>query len=94
MIKSIQEKTYNQSLLSKKETLNSMKRFMVDSFAIAVVVKSHIDVVDFLEWFKDWTDRLLNLWPENIRGIDGKQSIKITDDKKNNDSLQTPSSSS
>ena len=82
--KTVSEKTYDQKYLSRKETIDALKRFFVDSFAVSVIIRSHTDTVDYLEWFLDWSNSLLNLWPENIRMIDGKKT-----DEKSNDSNTT-----
>ena len=45
------------------ETANAMKKFIVDSFAISVIVKSNDSVSSYLEWFiEDWTPKLNKLW--------------------------------
>jgi len=85
-----ERKEYDMKYLSRKETIDALRRFMVDCFAIAVIVKAHDDVAEFLEWFLQWSESLLNLWPANIRNIDGWKDIKKNDsDKKNNSIIQT-----
>ena len=70
----VKNKKYDQKYLDRKNTLESMKRFLVDSFAIAVISKSHTKISDYLEWFLEWTNQLLKQWPENLRNIDGKDT--------------------
>ncbi|MHB8483586.1 MAG: hypothetical protein ACYDBV_12770 [Nitrospiria bacterium] len=81
--KTVEEKKYDQRFLSRKDALKAIRRFMVDSFAISVIAKSHIDTADFFEWFMEWSDRLLNLWPTSVRFVDAK--ITKTNVKKDND---------
>jgi len=69
----VNTKEFAQKHLSQKETLNAMKRFFVDSFAISVIAKSHTDVAEYIIWFQEWTNKLLALWPKNIQGVDGKK---------------------
>ena len=70
--KTVEDKKYDQKYKDRKATLMGMRRFLIDSFAIAVIVKSHLNVSDYLIWFKEWTEDLLKQWPENQRKIDGK----------------------
>jgi hypothetical protein len=72
--KKLKENDYNFGLLSRKDTINAIKLFFVDSFAISVVAKSHSDMVDYLKWFDGWTKDLLKLWPDNLKSIDSKMS--------------------
>jgi len=50
------------SPLRKKENLYAIHRFIVDSFAVAVVVKRYDTTSDYLNWFLDWTQDLGLLW--------------------------------
>jgi hypothetical protein len=51
------------STLNQVQTANAMKKFIVDSFAVSVIVKTNDDVSSYLEWFiDDWTPRLNELW--------------------------------
>ncbi len=79
----VAKKEYDQKFLSRMNALDSMMTFLIDSFAVSAMSKSHTDVAEYLEWFYEWTDKLLKLWPENLRHIDGK---------KNNNPIQTPNS--
>lgn len=72
MAKTVAAKEYDQKHLSRNETIDALKKFLIDSFAIAVIVKTHTDVAAFLEWFLHWSDSLIKLWPEHLRGIDAK----------------------
>lgn len=55
------------SPMRKKDTVRSMGRFFVDSFAVSIVVKSNHTVSEYCEWFLDWTQEMLKIWqsPEN-----------------------------
>jgi hypothetical protein len=66
----VDQQQYDQSLLSRKETIEAVKRLFIDSFAIAVIVHAYTDTADYLEWFLYWTDQLLNQWPKDQRWID------------------------
>jgi len=46
----------------KKENERAILHFLVDSFAIAVVVKQNHSVGEYLEWFLEWTQDLHLLW--------------------------------
>lgn len=50
------------SPLRKKDTVRSMQRFFVDSFAVSIVVKSNHTVSEYAEWFLDWTNEMLKIW--------------------------------
>lgn len=72
--KSGEEKTYELKFFSRKDTIEGIKRFLIDSFAISVIVKTHTDISEYLMWFDSWSMSLLKCWPENIQGIDGKKT--------------------
>ena len=44
------------------ETTQAMTRFMVDSFAVSMVVKEHFKTTQFAEWFMQWTMQLEAYW--------------------------------
>lgn len=50
------------SPMRKKENIEAIHRFLVDSFAVAIVVKKHHATSDYLHWFIDWTQDLSALW--------------------------------
>lgn len=50
------------SPMRKKENAEALHRFIVDSFAVAVVVKQHHATGEYLNWFLDWTQDLGLLW--------------------------------
>lgn len=50
-----------------KDMVNAMSVFIVDSFAVAMASKAASETVEFLEWYLDWTQQLLNYWPADIR---------------------------
>lgn len=50
------------SPLRLMETTQAMTRFMVDSFAVSMVVKEHHNTTEFAEWFMKWTMDLEQYW--------------------------------
>lgn len=44
------------------ETTQAITRFMVDSFAVSMVVKEHRTTTEFAEWFMAWTVKLEEFW--------------------------------
>ena len=44
------------------ETTQAITRFMVDSFAVSMVVKEHHTTTEFVEWFMKWTMDMDALW--------------------------------
>lgn len=46
------------------ETTQAITRFMVDSFAVSMVVKEHHTTTEFAEWFMQWCSDLDNYWKE------------------------------
>lgn len=44
------------------ETTQAITRFMVDSFAVSMVVKEHHTTTEFAEWFMKWTIELDEYW--------------------------------
>ncbi len=63
------------SPLRKKETIRSMHRFFVDSFAVAIILKNNTTTSQFANWFLDWTQQLYLLWikPEKREEFKQKQ---------------------
>ena len=53
------------------ETTQAINRFMVDSFAVSMVVKEHHTTTEFAEWFMEWTLKLEEYWI-NREEKDGK----------------------
>lgn len=47
------------------ETTQAITRFMVDSFAVSMVVKEHHTTTEFAEWFMAWTVKLDEYWVKN-----------------------------
>lgn len=68
--KTVETEQYDQSLLSRQETIEGVKRLFIDSFAVAVIVHAHMDVADYLEWFLNWSEQLLQRWPKDQQWID------------------------
>lgn len=50
------------SALQHLETTQAITRFMVDSFAVSMVVKEHSSTTQFSEWFMKWTITLEAYW--------------------------------
>lgn len=44
------------------ETTQAITRFMIDSFAVSMVVKEHSNTTEFVEWFMKWTGVLEAYW--------------------------------
>lgn len=47
------------------ETTQAITRFMVDAFAVSMVVKEHSSTTQFAEWFMTWTEKLEEYWAKN-----------------------------
>jgi len=75
IVKTVESKEYNQTFLSRQETINAVKGLFIDSFAISVIAGTCNDVADFYVWFRDWTERLLNLWPKDQQWIDNPNAL-------------------
>ena len=50
------------SPMQEMETVHTMTTFLVDAFAVAVIVKQHQTVSDFVFWFDSWTKELEQFW--------------------------------
>lgn len=50
------------SPLQQLETTQAITRFMVDSFAVSMVVREHHTTTEFAEWFMQWTLNLEEYW--------------------------------
>jgi hypothetical protein len=48
--------------MRKQETIKSMHRFFIDSFAVAIILKNNTTTSQFANWFLDWTQQLHTLW--------------------------------
>jgi hypothetical protein len=46
----------------KKENLHAIHRFIVDSFAVGIVLKQNHATSEYLNWFLDWTQDLYEYW--------------------------------
>ncbi len=59
------------SPMRKEENIKAVRHFLIDSFAVAIVVKSHHSVGDYLNWFIDWTQDMYTLWinPKNRKDL-------------------------
>ena len=53
------------SSLQLLETTQAITRFMVDAFAVSMVVKEHATTTEFAEWFMSWTLKLEEYWARN-----------------------------
>lgn len=59
------------SNLRRMETCAALKTFLVDSFAVSVIVKTNGSVSDYLTWFiEDWTFKLNELWKKQDKEKD------------------------
>ena len=56
------------------EVTQAMTRFMVDSFAVSMVVKEHHTTTQFAEWFMRWTQELELYWVRS-EGKDDKPTL-------------------
>lgn len=50
------------SPLQQLETTQAILRFMVDGFAVSMVVKEHQTTTEFVEWFMKWTMSMEDFW--------------------------------
>lgn len=50
------------SPMRKKQVVVAMRKFMVDSFAVSVVLKNNNNVSEYANWFLDWTNDMQKLW--------------------------------
>lgn len=53
------------SPLRKKENTHAIQRFFIDSFAVAIVIKTKLSTSEYAEWFIDWTNDMYALWTVN-----------------------------
>ncbi len=44
------------------ETAHTMNQFLMDSFAVAVILKQHNTVTDYVLWFDEWTRDMETYW--------------------------------
>ncbi len=77
----VAKKEYNLEYLHRQDAVAAIHKFLVDSFAVGVSLKMSGSVSEFLTWFVDWTDSLLQQWGPNYRNIDGKPSDDRTTKK-------------
>jgi len=53
--------------VNQYETTKAMKKFFVDSFALAVMVNGKESCTgEFAEWFFSWTESLYNVWEKKL----------------------------
>jgi hypothetical protein len=69
--KTAKEKEYDYKYFHQKDAVSGVKVFLVDSFAISILAKQNSSVSEYILWFIDWTDSLLNQWEPQQRKIDG-----------------------
>lgn len=63
------------SPVRKWQSAAALKQFIVDSFAVSVIVKSNDDVTSYLDWFiNQWTPSLNKLWDKK-RTSEQKKSL-------------------
>jgi hypothetical protein len=56
--------------MQEMETAHTMAQFLVDSFAVAIILKQHNTVSDYVFWFDEWTKQMEQLWIPKER-LDG-----------------------
>ncbi len=49
-----------------RESAESMKRYIADSFNISLYNEGHRSVSEYLEWYDEWTDKLYAIWKNKI----------------------------
>lgn len=69
------------SAIQQLETTQAMTRFMIDSFAVSMVVKEHHTTTQFAEWFMEWTMELEAYWVKREKK-DGEPILGAHIDKK------------
>lgn len=65
LLKSLKEVPVLKDVFSptrKRETVEAIQRFFVDSFAVAIVLKNNNSTTEYAIWFLDWTQSLYSLW--------------------------------
>jgi hypothetical protein len=65
----VQTKKYDFRYLHQKDSIKGIRKLLVDSFAVSIIAKSNTDVATYLEWFQDWSDKLVIQWGSNIQKI-------------------------
>ena len=50
------------SPLRKRENIQAIQRFFIDSFAVAISIKGKHTTSDYANWFLDWTEDMYQLW--------------------------------
>ncbi len=59
-------KTYDIKVSNKKDTRMAIMKFIVDSWAVAIIKKQNKEVSGYLFWFDDWCEQLLKFWKKPI----------------------------
>jgi hypothetical protein len=60
--KAARTKNYDFRILHRKDITDGIKKFFIDSFAVAVMVKNNDSTTSYLKWFDEWTKQLISLW--------------------------------
>jgi hypothetical protein len=68
----VKKKEYNFKYLREKDALEGISKFLIDSFAVSIVVKQNSAVTEYIEFFLHWTDSLLNYWDKTQQKVDAK----------------------
>lgn len=67
--------------VNQYETIKALKKFFVDSFAVAIIVKENTATTeDYAEFFFEWTDGLYSTWEKQDSKelkIDAKKENKV-----------------
>jgi hypothetical protein len=69
--KTEKEKRYDFKFFHQKDAVAGVKSFLVDSFAISILAKQNSSVSEYILWFIDWTNSLLDQWGPQQKNIDG-----------------------
>jgi hypothetical protein len=69
--KTAKEKEYDFKYFHQKDAVSGVKAFLVDSFAISILAKQNSSVSEYILWFIEWTNSLLDQWGPQQRNIDG-----------------------
>lgn len=53
----------------KKENAHAIQQFLVDSFAVGIVVEQNHSTSEYLNWFLDWTEALHTYWTKSKKKL-------------------------
>lgn len=58
----VDEEKYDTTLLYKRDSVRGIRQFLIDSFAVSLLVKGNDDVSSYLEWVAGWSNQLKSYW--------------------------------